>query len=67
MERPKCSQCKHFYITWDPKTPNGCRQFGIQSKDLPSNIVAAAGSGECKGYEAKKAKPTSNSSVDYGN
>ena len=51
-------QCKHFYITWDSKIPNGCRQFGIQCKDLPSKVVAQAGQGECNGFEAKK-KPES--------
>ncbi|MFP5384527.1 MAG: hypothetical protein ACLGHN_00515 [Bacteriovoracia bacterium] len=54
MEKPKCSLCRHFYITWDQKTPNGCRRFGIQCKDLPSSIVAQAGLGECNGFEAKK-------------
>jgi hypothetical protein len=54
MSKPNCTQCKHFYITWDPKIPNGCKQFGIMCKDLPSKIVAQAGMGECSGFEAKK-------------
>jgi hypothetical protein len=54
MSRPNCTQCKHFYITWDPKIPNGCKQYGIQCKDLPSKIVAQAGMGDCAGFEAKK-------------
>jgi len=54
MSKPNCTQCKHFYITWDPKIPNGCRRFGIQCKDLPSRVVAQAGMGDCTGFEAKK-------------
>ncbi len=54
MEKPNCSNCRHFYVTWDQKTPNGCRRFGIQCKDKPSAIVAAAGLGDCQGYEARK-------------
>lgn len=54
MSKPNCSQCRHFYITWDQKTPNGCRRFGIQSKDRPSTIVAQAGLGDCQGFEEKK-------------
>lgn len=54
MEKANCSQCRHFYVTWDPKTPNGCRRFGIKCKDKPSVIVAQAGLGECQGFEAKK-------------
>jgi hypothetical protein len=54
MSKPNCHQCKHFYITWNPKIPNGCKKFQIQCKDQPSAIVAAAGQGECQGYELKK-------------
>jgi hypothetical protein len=56
MEKPKCQQCRHFFITWDQKTPNGCRRFGIQSRELPSIIVKASGMGDCQGFEAKAEK-----------
>jgi hypothetical protein len=52
--KPNCSQCKHFFITWNAGTPNGCRLYSIQSKELPSVIVRMAGSGECMGFEQKK-------------
>lgn len=58
MSKANCSQCRHYYITWDQKTPYGCRQYGIQSKDQPANIVKAAGMGECQGFEPKKARET---------
>jgi hypothetical protein len=54
MGQPNCSQCRHFYITWDQKTPHGCRRFGIQCKDQPSKIVNMAGLGNCQGFEPKK-------------
>lgn len=54
MSKPNCQQCRHFYITWDQKTPNGCRRFGIQCKDSPANIIAQAGLGDCQGFEQKK-------------
>jgi hypothetical protein len=54
MSKPNCAQCRHFYITWDARTPNGCRQYGIQSKEQPSRIVSAAGAGDCQGFEPKK-------------
>ncbi len=54
MSKPNCSQCRHFYVTWNPKTPNGCRRYGIECKDRPSTIVAMAGMGECQGFEVKK-------------
>lgn len=54
MDKPNCSQCRHYYITWDQRTPNGCRRFGIQSKARPSDVVASAGMGDCQGFEAKR-------------
>ncbi|MGE3610233.1 MAG: uracil-DNA glycosylase [Bacteriovoracaceae bacterium] len=54
MSRPNCQKCKHFYITWNKTTPNGCRRFGIQCKDNPATIIASAGLGDCQGYEEKK-------------
>jgi hypothetical protein len=62
--KPNCTSCKHFYVTWDPKIPNGCRAYGIQSKDLPSRIVASAGMGDCQGYEAKKKPETKKDGLD---
>ena len=64
MSKPNCTQCKHFYITWDPKIPNGCKQYGIQCKDLPSKIVASAGMGDCNGFEAKKRPEQKNDKLD---
>ncbi|HXH30248.1 MAG TPA: hypothetical protein VNJ01_05495 [Bacteriovoracaceae bacterium] len=60
MSNPSCSACRHYFITWDAKTPNGCRRFGIKCKDSPSKIISSAGLGECQGFEAKKkAEPKS--------
>ncbi len=64
MSKPNCSQCRHYYITWDQKTPNGCRRFGIQSKDLPSNVVRSAGLGDCQGFEAKVKKSDDKKGLD---
>jgi hypothetical protein len=64
MSNPNCSQCRHFYITWNAKTPNGCRRFGIESKDKPSTIVAMAGLGDCQGFEAKKRQEAEKKGLD---
>jgi len=53
MERPVCRNCRHYYITFDPKMPYGCRRFNIKSRETPSQVVAQAGMGECQGFEAK--------------
>jgi hypothetical protein len=64
MSKPNCLQCRHFYITWDPKTPNGCRRFGIQCKDRPSQIIASAGLGECQGFEEKRKAKSPDKGLD---
>lgn len=63
MSNPNCSQCRHFYITWNQKTPNGCRRFGIQCKEQPSKIVSMAGLGDCQGFEAKKKQEAESGAV----
>ena len=64
MKKPNCSECRHFYITWDPRTSNGCRRFGIQSKVIPSVIVREAGLGDCQGFEPKKKPQASAKELD---
>ena len=64
MSKPNCSQCRHFYITWNAKTPNGCRRYGIEAKDRPSAIVMAAGLGDCQGFEPKKRPQDTKAGLD---
>ena len=54
MNKPKCMECKHFFITWDQNLPRGCKLYNIKSRDLPSTVVKSAGLGDCQGFEAKK-------------
>jgi len=56
MNSPKinCFHCIHFYITWDPKFPNGCRFFQIKTKNRPSNEVEKSSGLPCQGFEPKK-------------
>ncbi|AQS58240.1 uracil-DNA glycosylase [Desulforamulus ferrireducens] len=52
-EKPICSKCKHFYITWDTRFPNGCRAYRIKSRYLPSlEVLRATGKG-CLVFEKK--------------
>lgn len=66
MEKPNCSKCKHYFITWDKQTPYGCRIYGIKTQDRPSTIVKAAGGGECQGYEPKLQNSSVNRDQGYG-
>ena len=35
MNNPNCNKCKHFYVTYKPKLPHGCKAFRVISKKLP--------------------------------
>ena len=63
-----CFQCKHFFITWDPKTPKGCRAYGVKSAQIPSVIVAQASAQGCLAFADKaQIKKDQATKVDLNN
>lgn len=56
MANVNCIKCKHYYVTWQPKAPNGCRAYGFKSKQMPSIVVKANSGMDCNMYEEKKKK-----------
>jgi hypothetical protein len=58
IERIDCMKCRHFYITWDPKFPRGCRAFGFKTHSMPSLSVLSSSGKPCMNFELKE-KPTS--------
>lgn len=69
LMNPNCTKCKHYFITFDQRTPRGCRAYQIQSAQLPSTIVKRANNGgDCIGFEEKqnkKAKPKNLNDAKY--
>lgn len=53
MERINCRSCKFYYITWDNTFPNGCKAYGIKSREMPSMVVVKSSGEECKSFENK--------------
>ena len=51
-----CLKCRHYYVTWDPKLPKGCKLYQFKSKHMPSLEVELASGSECEGFEEKKSK-----------
>jgi hypothetical protein len=63
--KPNCTKCKHYFITFNPRTPKGCRIYQIQSQALPSTIVKQANQGpDCIGFEAKPQANHANKKID---
>ena len=54
--RVDCMKCKHYYVTWDPSFPRGCRAFGFKSRSLPSADVLRSSGSPCLSFERKTAK-----------
>lgn len=55
-DRPKapCLECRHYYITWDPSFPYGCRAFRFKSATMPYLEVISASQIECLKFEPRK-------------
>ena len=52
-----CYKCNHYYVTWDPYFPHGCRAMDFKSKRLPINDVRMAMRGkDCLAFKMKKQK-----------
>jgi len=48
-----CVGCRHYYVTWDPKTPKGCRFFGFKSVQMPCLLVLKTTGEGCPEYKQK--------------
>ncbi|GAB4259216.1 MAG: hypothetical protein Kow0092_07340 [Deferrisomatales bacterium] len=51
--RVDCFRCRHFFVTWDPAFPRGCRAMGFKGRRLPSQVVREASGAECLRFEDK--------------
>ncbi|THF76290.1 uracil-DNA glycosylase [Metabacillus sediminilitoris] len=51
-----CVKCQHFYVTWDPKFPNGCRAYRFKSSSRPSIMVKKSSGTACLNYKQKANK-----------
>ncbi|MBV8665832.1 MAG: hypothetical protein JO269_05035 [Burkholderiaceae bacterium] len=49
-----CFECKHYFITWDPKFPYGCHGMNFKSKRQPRLEVLEASGQVCLMFEKKK-------------
>ncbi|MEI8346825.1 MAG: uracil-DNA glycosylase [Pseudomonadota bacterium] len=59
-----CSDCRHFFITWEQDTPRGCRAYKFKSKQLPSIVVREQIGEECLAFDSKKKKKLKEGEVD---
>ncbi|WP_025321671.1 hypothetical protein [Deferrisoma camini] len=53
MSRPPCLRCRHFYVTWDPRAPRGCRALGFKTRSVPGDEVRRISGRDCLFFEEK--------------
>ncbi|HPG27412.1 MAG: hypothetical protein H6748_03010 [Spirochaetaceae bacterium] len=57
-ERPDCLHCEHYFVTWQPDQPRGCRAYEFKSADLPSEVVLASSGEPCRLFVRRPGDPT---------
>lgn len=53
MQRINCVKCIHYFVTWQPQHPHGCKAYGIKSKRHPSMEIQASTGTPCQAYQIK--------------
>ena len=51
--RINCFHCIHFFITWEPELPRGCKLFGFKTAQMPSVAVFNYSGVKCEGFKRK--------------
>lgn len=51
--RIDCMKCVHFYVTWDPSFPRGCKAYGFKTSAMPSASVLSSSGKPCLSFEPK--------------
>lgn len=54
MKRINCKQCQHYFVTWQPNQPHGCRAYGFKSQQFPSLVVFQSSGKECAFFTQKQ-------------
>lgn len=54
MSKVNCIRCIHFFSTYDPQMPRGCRKFNIKSKTMPHILVEKESNHECRGFKERE-------------
>ncbi len=49
-----CTQCQHYYVTWDERRPHGCRFFAFKSPCSPALSVFESSGKSCEAFEQKQ-------------
>ena len=54
-DKADCFKCVHFHLTWEQKTPRGCKLYGFKTASMPSVVFYNTTGKQCVGFEKKPA------------
>ncbi len=54
-QSPNCMRCLHFFVTYEPARPRGCRAYGFKSLALPSQVVLTTSGSPCQLFSPRLA------------
>lgn len=47
-------KCKHYYTSFNPNTPRGCRLFGFESQVMPFVLVKQSTGADCSEFSPRQ-------------
>ncbi|MDR0354259.1 MAG: uracil-DNA glycosylase [Deltaproteobacteria bacterium] len=53
---PNCRNCRHYFVTWEPRNPHGCKALGFKSSYLPHVHVFRTSGTPCQLFSLKKSR-----------
>lgn len=53
QKRINCLKCVYYYVTWDTKSPKGCKFFNFKTKLMPSLVVFRSSGKPCEAFTEK--------------
>ncbi|MBN2815280.1 MAG: uracil-DNA glycosylase [Campylobacterales bacterium] len=59
MKRINCRHCQHYFVTWEPSKPHGCKAYGFKSQYIPSLVVFQSSGVECSLFVKKTPQQSS--------
>lgn len=54
MLRPVCVRCIHYFVTYEPSRPHGCRAMGFKSRQNPAVVVFRNSGVSCQMFREKR-------------
>lgn len=52
----KCLKCRHYYATFDPIAPRGCKLYKFKSAIMPYILVKNSTGSDCTSFEERPSR-----------